>query len=671
MGTSKSLTGGQTAIGTSVDATDTDQFVVSGLDNSIESGAGNLSVNGSFGLDSATRVELTSGSSAVVDTVSLDGGSNIVAMAAGAVLADASIDVTVASGEANSGNNYVQLENAGGTTSVRLSGPGDTVVLNGDANNTVALAPDSAGGSSVVIGAVHDQEFGYASDVTLTGGNNKLFVGDEDATVIGSTDDLIFLGDGTNNVVVDGTGATIIAGGGNNRIDAGSGEAKVLLLGADDLLVPGSGPLAETPEDVIKLGGTDNTVFATYENLTIEGNFASDSLISLGNGNNTVTMSGQGNVVLVGTGTNSITFSGSNNDLSVQDPTGTGTESVFLGTSSGNAVSLDAAGGTVTGTDTSSSTLNTIAQVGSEHVSLDLASGAGLISLGDGSDEVTANGNKTSIALGNGVDTVTANGDATDVTVGSGNDSVTANGAGSEVSVGDGNDMIFAGGQGAFVKAGDGNDFIFAGGMRTTIIVGNGKDLVVANSDYASVTAGSGNATITAAGDHSSVTIAGKSATSDFVTIGGDATMRATAGTYQVTVADGDNVIFLNATNVGTALTVSGNGNHAVLGDDASAMVQLDPSAIGGVVTVQAASAGGTYAGVVSVTGFTGADLLDLEGLNGANGTALDSLGRVAANTTVGAGSLTIALLGGGSIHLDTSTLAGANLILGTQTGAV
>lgn len=46
---------------------------------------------------------------------------------------------------------------------------------------------------------------------------------------------------------------------------------------------------------------------------------------------------------------------------------------------------------------------------------------------------------------------------------------------------------------------------------------------------------------------------------------------------------------------------------------------------------------------------------IDLHGLVGANGVALDSYGHVAAN--LGSGGSTLSLLGGGSVHFDTSAI--------------
>ena len=77
----QTLTGNQFEHGSAIDNTQTDQFVLTGLGNTVQEGKGNIKVTGvdtaTFGINTASTVMLDS-ASGTTDTIKLGGDSNIV-----------------------------------------------------------------------------------------------------------------------------------------------------------------------------------------------------------------------------------------------------------------------------------------------------------------------------------------------------------------------------------------------------------------------------------------------------------------------------------------------------------------------------------------------------------------------------------------------------------------
>ena len=231
----QTLTGGEFEAGSAINNTQTDQFNIVGSDNTIledagTNGGGNLIVNGLDGLDTATTIMLGD-ASAVTDTITLDGGGNVLEgpFTPTATLFDSTVTFTV---NGISGGNTVNLDNGSdGTTTISLGGANNTVTLNGDATNTVTTGSGSA---TVTIGSSDDNLFGFTSTVTLAGSDNTVTGGDEDFAVTGGVNkNTISLGDGNNIVSVSGTDNSITVWGGNNTINAGGSGAVVKILGVD------------------------------------------------------------------------------------------------------------------------------------------------------------------------------------------------------------------------------------------------------------------------------------------------------------------------------------------------------------------------------------------------------------------------------------------------------
>ncbi|MBV9786316.1 MAG: hypothetical protein JO264_21150, partial [Acidisphaera sp.] len=342
----QTLTGGEFATGSATDNSQTDQFAVYGPDNTIEEDGGNLTVVGEAdpgfkpkgNYDTQTTIHLGGSSNAVKTTinVTLDGSGN---SSSGATY-KSTIDFTVTgkgpSGDANvtfgddagTGNNFVDLENQLGTTTVKLVGTDNNIILNGDATNT-AVAGN--GNEHVEIGDFNDDTFGFTSRVTATGSDNVIDGGDENFTVnAGANINFIRLGDGTNSVTVTGAGNAITVGGGNNVINAGSDAIVAIdgIDGSDSAAFPGYDDSSDrvvpsNPNDTVTIAGTMDTVQATYENVTVNGTgVTGGATIDLGNGNNAVNLGGNGSTVSLGNGSNTVTLTGADNLVQVTSTKG-------------------------------------------------------------------------------------------------------------------------------------------------------------------------------------------------------------------------------------------------------------------------------------------------------------------------------------------------------------
>ena len=701
----QTLTGGQLGLGTSTDNTGTDIFDVTGLNNTAISGAGNLTVQGFTTLppvsvtDSRTTVILNANKGTVNDLINLNGQDNVIYMngvgspGEAHLTGGSTVNVTVSQSalpvsEASGGNNYVNLFNDAGTTNVTLSGPANTVILNGHANNTVDMTgtlSGSAGGSTVVIGGPVteaspqgpiDDDLFTTSDtwgsmntakITLSDSYNTVITGDENTTVTGgSSHNSIAVGDGTNSITLTGGHNSIDVGGGFNTIDTGSGNATVLIQGADHSnLPPAAGDndgLPSNPKDKVTLRGGNNKVFANYEDVfvnNIDSTSSGGDLIILGNGNNAINEFGNSNTMIVGDGINTVDSQGNNDLVIVQDPTGVGTDTVTLDSGTNNLVSLDHAAGAVSavGLDSLGNiTTNTVVQAGTNDVSVNFQTGTGNISLGDGNDTVTANGANDTVALG------------------SGNNVVMANGANTIVGITDkagATENVTANGNGAIVVVGNGNDTVTANGSPATVVAGNGNDTVTANGNGALIFVGSGNDTISATGTGDHVTISASSTSLDSTTLGSGDVLRATNGTQTITGGSNDTIL-LNATNVNSTATLSGSADHVFVGSNGSDRIYFDPAQSNSQVTVQAFTAG-IYTGTVEVTGFSTNSTLDLESLTGKNGLALNTYANVLSNLSASSGTqYVLALQGGGAIKLDTTVAFQASEFAFTNgTGAV
>jgi parallel beta-helix repeat protein len=530
----------------------------------------------------------------------------------------------------------------------------------------------------------------YNMMITLTGSSNEVASQtDVNVNVTGGVNsNAIFLGDGNDSITLSGTGNHVQVGGGTDTITAGSGHDAVVILGADSLGLPAfvTDPtrpsVPSSPNDIVNLAGADNTVNATYENVTVNGaGTTGGAIINIGNGQNNVFLGGNTNYIFAGNGTDTVAITGNYNYVIITDPTGVSAiDAVSLSSGTGNTVSLDHAGGQVIGTDGAGATTNTVLQAGNatNNVNVDLLAGTGIVILGNGSDQVMANGAASFISLGNGNDTVTANGNASTVIVGTGNDTITANGNGDSVTVtgGLGTNNITADGPGtivnalsangaltitanggnAVVLAGNGADTIAANGAQAIVIAGMGNDSITAGGPNGTIIAGNGNDTVVATGSHSTVNITAGPLSVDNVTMGTGDVLRVSGGTDQISGV-GNDFFFLNNLKAGSTVLATGSQNFIALGGNSSTVVTLDPARTNDTVVVQSlGSPGDLYTGLVEIKGFTAADMVDLQSLaGGVDGNVLRSWGEVQANLVTNPTSYTLKLAGGGAIQFDTN----------------
>jgi hypothetical protein len=618
-------------------------------------------------------------------------------------------------------NNSVQVL-AGAGTVLGLGGSDNEVALNGNATNAVAIG---GGSNIVVIGGGDDDAFGYTSSVALTGDANVVVGGDENFTIGGGVNtNSILLGDGNSSITLTGTQNIVAVGGGSNVIDAGGSGAQVLILGIDGTFpaafvgeADDTPAVTAAPTDSVTIAGAGDTVTATYENVTVFGaGVTGGASITLGNGNNTVSLggtggntvtlgnggngvnvAGDGNLVTVGQGANGITFAGNANSLLVNDAAGVGTDVVQLGTGNGDQVNLGLAGGSVTGWG-NSGTSATVMQSGTRGVTVNLHGGSGVVVLGDGTDSVTANGSDASILLGNGNDTIISNGSQQVIVAGNGNDSVTANGNQLFLLLGDGNDSVVANGSGLNgappeqIILGNGNNTVTADGSGTgsaggtQITAGSGSNSITANGNWAQIAVGvagatppNGNLTLAATGANDTITVNASATSSDSLLLGSNATVSVTGGTLTASALTGSgNTFYLNGLNAHSVLSEGGNDNLTFLGSDASAVLHLNATGSGDVVTVQASGAN-TYAGKLEISGFSAGDRVDLQGLVGGitnlafSGSGSALLAQVLENMTHDASGDTLSLKGGGAIRFDVpaTAYAATSFLASGNTGPV
>jgi hypothetical protein len=620
----QTLTGNEFESGSAIDNTQTDQFILTGSGNFVETIGGNVKVTGinttSFGPDTNSTV-LLSESDDITANIAVHGNNNSVVGVGD--LTGSTVSFTVSGLGSGVGGNSISLNNFGGSTTANLAGPSDVAILNSDATNVVSTGADVTGhGNAIIaIGAPFDDNFGFTTSVTAAGSGNEISVGDANATVNGGTsNNTIALGDGENTVAVSGTKNTISVGGGDNTINAGSGTDAVFILGIDGASLPAfadpllDDPLGPNPTDIVTIAGANDLVTGTYEDVTVLGTgVTSAATIDLGDGDNTILLNGTGgdaitvgkgtnsirasgnlNVLALGAGDNQIVLSGNGNTATVTDTTGTGTDNFQIQGGVGDSITFGMAGGSVTGTATTGITTITQALTSANQVNVNLGNGAGKVTLGNGHDTVTANGAASIVKVGSGVDTITANGAGDAITFGNGADTVTANGAKDNITGGNGSSTITANGAGDVITLGNGANKLTANGIGDTIKVGNGNNTITATGSSDTITAGNGANTIT--GGSLATIVAGSG--NNTITAGGSATITAGNGNDTVTATGNGNTVTLGSGN--DSVTALGSGDKVTIGANSLSVdkVALGSSSSlaisGGTDTISLAGAGDT-----------------------------------------------------------------------------
>ena len=308
-------------------------------------------------------------------------------------------DVTVT---AIGGPNTIALDNVAGTTSLYLGnlgdpalqtglGLGDSVTLNGDANNTVVFS--SGGDATVAIGSAGDGQQQGVANVSLWGYGNTVTGGDEQFTVTNKAfsagRNSVSLGNGNNSVFLAGAHSTVHLRDGNNTLTLYGGKASATLGGGRNTVTTGYGSSkvvfaaghAGSTDTMVMHGGT-LVLHGGDENFDITSNKQHANLAAvLGNGNNTINLQTGAARLSLGSSIANTAY----NSVTVQHGTGGsftfngGTDTVALGdarSGGGNTIHLN---GTMLGT--------TLAAAGSfNHITLTNDANATISDMGKGID---------------------------------------------------------------------------------------------------------------------------------------------------------------------------------------------------------------------------------------------------------------------------------------------
>jgi hypothetical protein len=284
--------------------------------------------------------------------------------------------------------------------SVLLSGASDLVAIAGgefdsiDLNATGFSAPthDSIDLGQSAFNTVTTSHDLYGSSVTITGGSGPNQV----SLVNHGGDTTVSLGYAGSALTESGTvppNAVTLNGDATNSIGfSGSGDADVSVGQAGDGLFGYS--------TAVSLSGVLNHVVGGDEAFSISGNTGLSS-ISLGNGNDTVSLAGNQNKVSVGTGNNVITLAGSNDSVTLAQG-GAGANDMIYKQGFGSKIAGGNENVTIAGT----------------------AASVGNISLGNGNDVLNVSGGGGHAVFGSSI----ANTATDQVTLGQGGGNLTFNG---------------------------------------------------------------------------------------------------------------------------------------------------------------------------------------------------------------------------------------------------
>lgn len=411
------------------------------------------------------------------------------------IFGDSGNDTIIASSgndSINGGSGNDSIDAAAGNDSV-LGGAGMDTIAGGAGNDTL----NGQGGDDSVDGGDGEDELVFEGtgngDDTVIGGNG----GDRAVLNTGATDDTVVIGQDADGRI------TLTEGGSRVAIDSTISTVEVNTQAGTDMITIGD--LSNVPLSIL-------TVDAGIGNDTIDasGMFVGQVRVELrgGDGNDTITGSGQGDNLFGDAGDDSIN-SGAGND-SVQGGTGNdiinagdGDDSVSGGddndTINGDAgddslsgdVGDDALVGGV-GNDTLRGSFGADNLNGnSGDDSLDGGFGRDRISAGAGNDRADGGrdddvingqaGNDT-ILGDHGDDTLNGNAGDDEILGGDGNDNIMG-GAGRDGLVGnDGDDLIQGQGGADTILGNDGNDTLRGGGSNDTILGGQGDDTLDGDS---------------------------------------------------------------------------------------------------------------------------------------------------------------------------------------------
>lgn len=499
--------------------------------------------------------------------------------------------------DSGSGNDVVEITH-GFAANVSTGDGNDEVTIGqyaatislGDGNNTLDVEGAVNGALSAGSGKDIIEIGSASSSIDLGDGNNELIVdahvngrldvGDGDDTITigaGATD--VTLGDGINRFTAGANVTSVNAGEDRDIVDVGGHLTTVHLgdgdneLTVDDYtryLSTGSG------DDVVTLGSTLHTN-------------SRDDQLDLGDGDNTLTITGSamGLNVNTGSGTDVLNFAqiGPSTSYMSDVTTGAGRDTVTVtGVAYAN---FDLGEGDDTLKVTTSNVHGTI-DTGAGHDTIEIDNGfAAAINTGAGNDDVSVANYAASVDLGDGRNTLNVTnsvngninaGDSKDVvTVGSvtgsislgdgANEFTTTAGVAGQMTFGKDNDTVTIGTTATSVDLGDGNNHFSAGSSVSTVVnAGDGDDVIDITGYATSVHLGDGDNTLDVGGYTRYVSMGDGD---DVVTL--ESTLHTNSRDDQLDLGNGDNTLTITGNAMGLNIT-SGSG------DDTFSLQQVGPS---------------------------------------------------------------------------------------------
>jgi hypothetical protein len=177
-----------------------------------------------------------------------------------------------------------------GTSTIAATGGDNTVTASGDAY--ISTGAESGNNSITATGNATIATGLRSSTIDAAGAS-----GTWASISAGGTNDIVFLGAGDANVVLEGDGAFVLAGSGSSTIEAAGSQAVIF---GDNTSTPGSLNIINT--------GDGSTIAGFASNATIDSS-GDDAMMVGGTGTSNITVSGLNNTVLGGTGAETITAS--------------------------------------------------------------------------------------------------------------------------------------------------------------------------------------------------------------------------------------------------------------------------------------------------------------------------------------------------------------------------
>lgn len=358
--------------------------------------------------------------------------------------------------------------------SINVTGRAENVSLGYRGYNEVSLKVNLSDGAA--IGDIRGSDLAD-SKLVVTGGNNVKIgsitsvdgTTNPDEITLGENAEIgdITLGEG-NDIIRIGKGSTIgnlYTKGGNDSITLGEG---VKFANIDT----GAGQDSVTVESGATTVGWIDTG-ADVDTVTIHGTVGD---VYLGDGNDSINVTGTTASVQSGEGDDTVTISGAVKDVymgggnDTANITGTATD--VYGGDGDDKVTVD---GTVKNIDLGSD---------NDTLNVNTTGVADNVYGGTGNDAVTVDGTVKDIDLGSGNDTlnVNATGTATNVYGGDDDDTVTVDGTVGDVNLGDGNDKTDINGKAGTVSGSSGNDAITINGSAGDVYGGYGDDTIDVNA---------------------------------------------------------------------------------------------------------------------------------------------------------------------------------------------